>query len=60
MRSPKYFELENLRQPLEPSVVAARDARRFCSDVPVLKCGLLSGLWIRHFEKPLAGMVICG
>jgi hypothetical protein len=26
----------------------------------VIECGLLSGLFVRHFRKPLAGMVICG
>lgn len=27
---------------------------------PVIECVLLSGLFIRLFEKPLASMVICG
>jgi len=26
----------------------------------VIECGLLSGLFVRHFHKPLAGMVISG
>ena len=26
----------------------------------MIECGLLSGLFVRHFQKPLAGMVICG
>ena len=26
----------------------------------VIECGLLSGLDVRRFQKPLAGMVICG
>jgi len=28
--------------------------------VQVIECGLLSGLKVRHFQKPRAGMVISG
>jgi hypothetical protein len=41
-------------------VVAAHSARGFRSNVRVIECGLLSGLRMRHFQKPRAGMVICG
>jgi len=42
------------------SVVAARDARSFSLIVGVIECGLLSGLIVRHYQKPRAGMVISG
>jgi hypothetical protein len=44
----------------KPSVVAAHSARSFCPSERVVECGLLSGLSLRHFARPLAGMVICG
>lgn len=43
-------------------MVAARNARGFwpfSTFRRVIGCGLLSGLHVRHFQKPLAGMVIC-
>jgi predicted Abi (CAAX) family protease len=42
------------------SVVAARDARSFFPFGQVIDCGLLSGLDVRRFQEPRAGMVICG
>ena len=42
------------------SMVAARSARTLCLDWRVIECGLLSGLIVRHFQKPRAGMVISG
>ena len=42
------------------SVVAARYARSFRLCWRVIECGLLSGLDVRHFWKPRAGMEICG
>jgi len=42
------------------SVVAARGARSFCPDWRVIECGLLSGLHVRRFQEPRAGMVISG
>jgi len=47
-------------QALWASVVAARDARSFWLSGRVIECGLLSGLIVRHFQKPRAGMVISG
>ena len=41
-------------------MVAARDARSFWLSGRVIECGLLSGLIVRHFQKPRAGMVISG
>jgi hypothetical protein len=40
--------------------ITAHSARSFCPSERVVECGLLSGLSLRHFARPLAGMVICG
>ena len=41
-------------------LVAARTARGFRALGRVIECGLLSGLHVRRFQKPRAGMVISG
>lgn len=44
---------------VEPAVVAARNAEASGPIRRVIECGLLSGFHVRHFQKLLAGMVIC-
>jgi len=40
-------------------VVAARNARGIFPSKLMIECELLSGLKLRHVQKPRAGMVIC-